>query len=90
MTPDQIAEWCRIYESMKTEDTQTDTQTPRHLTLSELQDVLSLYGAHARIVEIRISGPADPNAATRVEVTTLDADDHPRTHGHPVAPTASR
>ena len=68
----------------------TDTQTPRHLTLQGLQDVLSLYGSHARIVEIRISGPADPNAATRVEVTTLDADDRARTHGHPVAPTVHR
>jgi hypothetical protein len=76
-------------EPMKT-DTQTDTQTPRHLTLQGLQDVLSLYGPYARILEIRISGPADPNAATCVEVTTLDADDRARTHAHPVAPEINR
>lgn len=69
------------------ETMKTDTpDTPRHVTGAQLRDILLQYGPAARIVGVRINGPADREAATRVEVSTLNADDQPKTYSHPVRP----
>ena len=69
-------------ETMKTDT----TNTPRHVTGADLRDILLQYAPTARVVAVRITGPVDRDAAPRVEVTTLNADDQPRTYSHPVRP----
>ena len=70
---------------MKTDTTDTP-DTPRHVTGVDLRDILLQYSLTVRIVAVRITGPADRDAATRVEVSTLNADDQPKTYSHPVTP----
>jgi len=63
-------------------DHYTTQAFPRHVTGEDLRTVLLQYSPRARITEIRVSGPGDRNCHTRIEVTTLDANDEGRTHAH--------
>ena len=66
-------------------DHYTTQAFPRHVTGEDLRTVLLQYSPRARITEIRVSGPVDRNCHTRIEVTTLDANDEGRTHVHQTA-----
>ena len=68
-------------ETMKTDT----TDTPGHITGADLRDILLQYSPTARIVGIELRG-LTPKKTTRVEVSTLNADDQPKTYSHPVTP----
>lgn len=55
---------------------------PRHVTGEDLRTVLLQYSPRARITRVRVSGPVDRNEHTRIEVTTLGANNEERTHAH--------
>ncbi len=64
------------------DDYYTTQAFPRHVTGEDLRTILLQYSPRARITEIRVSGPCDRNCHTRIEVTTLDANDEGRTYTH--------
>jgi hypothetical protein len=64
------------------DDHYTTQAFPRHVTGEDLRTVLLQYSPRARITGVRVSGPCDRNCHTRIEVTTLDANDEERTHAH--------